>query len=589
MANYKASVLNDNPVSFHTFDLDSQVLHESSIIDEIGNVNPMTMFGSNYELEYTSLNPLETTDQNSILFARNGKYLDDWVPVWGVIPHTVDYNLSEWTIEFILDIDYAGAIRNSGEPGYYKDIQTPIINKGSAIHIYVLDSYYYSSTKDGIYCKILGDSRSVQLIDSARHPVFNQPIHVVCTYKVDQIDVNQYETVLKMYVNGRNVGTSTATHYDSPPNMLTGSEWLVCGDHGMDNELTDYPTQFTALDQLAIYNYPFTDEQVSNHYRKTKTYKDMMVLDYPSHYWRLNDTTELNTTMVATKGYSGNYYGSYLKNEPAMDNVLDAHSVKFWNNGTSIISKKDDYWKDYNQMINTNANYTVEFWFRTEQPTKGALFSCLEDLYKYRGVVVYINSYFGQEQHGVIEIQEGLYNIQTPLDYNYSDDKWHHFVLRRSGSTLIVNIDGEEVGRASEVPVTGTTGDPAQVHLMDVQGGQLPVEGWMSEVAMYTEALQTMQINSRYHFSTRHKVFGYTLLEGQGISSEVRFYDNITGELVGDINSQSDGEYTFYTYSNKRLDIVALLPENVTTRYRIHAPITPGLYEDPHDTGATGG
>ena len=582
MANYKTTVKNDNPVSFHTFDLDKQLLHDSVIIDEIGNKNPMNLFGLNYEIEYISLNPLEPSEQYSILFARNQKLLDVWSPVWGTIQHSVDYALEEWSIEFFLDIDYAGIIRDYGEVGYRQNITTPIINKGSAINIYVQDGYYVSPG-DQIYCKILNNSQSVSLLHSANNPVFGKTIHVVATYKTSQIDVNEYQNELTLYVNGQLVGTSKANFFDSLPVMIDSTEWMFGGAGAVSDPVSEYPTQFTAIDQLAIYNYPLTSEQVSYHYKKTKTYSQIVEFDNPTHYWRMNDVTELNNTMVATIGYDGGYYGSYLKNEPAMDNVLDAHSVNFWGGGTAIVSNTNSY-GNYNQMMNTNADYSVEFWFNTGQNTKGVLFSCIEELYNYRGVIIYCNTLDSIEHKGLIEVRESEYVITSELGSNYTDNKWHYLVAKRSGSSLILNIDGNEVARNDAVPVKGTGGDPSQVHLMGLAGGDLPVVGNMCECALYARALQDIQINSKYHFSTRHKIFGYTLLEGQGISALVRFYDNITGEKIGEITSKSDGEYTFYTYSNKKLDIVALLPDNVTTRYRIHAPVIPALYDDPHDT-----
>ena len=47
MASYKQTIFNDNPVSFHTFDLDSQLFHDRKIIDEQGNINPMQLYGDN--------------------------------------------------------------------------------------------------------------------------------------------------------------------------------------------------------------------------------------------------------------------------------------------------------------------------------------------------------------------------------------------------------------------------------------------------------------------------------------------------------------------------------------------------------------
>ena len=100
---------------------------------------------------------------------------------------------------------------------------------------------------------------------------------------------------------------------------------------------------------------------------------------------------------------------------------------------------------------------------------------------------------------------------------------------------------------------------------------------------MYDYALSADQLNGRFHFASRHKIFGYTLLEGQPVPATVRFYDTLTGEKLYELTSDANtGEYTYYTYSDRTIDIVALLPENNTTRYRVHGPIKPAEYSDSH-------
>lgn len=573
MSGYKNTVKNDNPVSFHTFDLDSQALHINQIIDEVNsNGNPMYTSGSNYRLEYISQNPLETSNQASILFAENGKLDGAWSPVWCNIPHSSDYNLDQWSIEFIIDKDYAGTIRNSGEPGYGQNIKTPIINKGSAINIYMREYYYYGYRD--IVVSLFGGTRILTARQSIRHPFFELASHIAVTYDVKQTDVNVYNTSASIYINGRLFTTDSIDHNDFPPNIVSGDTWLIMGDGG-NNPVTDYVTEHTAFDQLAIYGYPLTEEQISNHYRKTKTYADLIKLDYPSHYWRMDDNTILNDTMVAEVGRSATYYDSIVKHQDAMDQIIDAYSTHFVR-GTAITGS------NLPAMMNTNEDYTIEFWFSIAQNQRGMIFSCHEDINKYRGVTIKCNSKDDVEAKGIIQVNESSeYVLHTPDNINFTDGKWHHFVFRRKGTELILYIDGE-VQDTLTGNTLGVNSTPSQLHLMSLDPSILYTNGYLSEIAMYTEALQDMQINSRIHFSTRSKIFGYTLLEGQGVSAVVRFYDDITGELIGETKSDNTGEYKFYTYSNKKMDVVALLPDNITTRYRIHAPVVPSEYDDPH-------
>jgi hypothetical protein len=154
--------------------------------------------------------------------------------------------------------------------------------------------------------------------------------------------------------------------------------------------------------------------------------------------------------------------------------------------------------------------------------------------------------------------------------------------VRRSGEFLALYIDNSQIVNEHLVPLSANN-DPSQIHMMGAAPGAINVNGFLSNVAIYDYALQELQLNNHYNFTTRYKIFGYTLLEGQPVPAIVRFYDTLTGNKVGELESDSNtGEYTFYTFSDRNLDLMALLPNNNTTRYRVHGPIKPAEYTDSH-------
>jgi len=577
MAGYKTTVKNDVPVSFHTFDLDSDIGHGGQIIDEMNsNKNPMFTVGDNYSLEYMSLNPIETSDQHSIRVAEVSEPNGDYSPIYANIPHNSDYNMEEFSIEFIAKKKQPSRSAN-GSAWRYQHIYSPLVKKGSKIYIYYNDLYNQTDT-----LKATIGGLTVTHNESTSWPRRNVVNHYVLTYGTEQVDVNEYKITLRMYLNGRNISTSSANYFDSPPNVITGEQWFLFGDGGND-PLTDYTTEDLQFDQFAIYNYVLTNEQVSNHYRKTKTYRELIKTDKPTYYWRFNDTSLLNDTIYnVVGGINGTYYNSHVKGDPGPEYIKDSMSTYFNNGGAGYFFNDGGNYNNYVPMLYTNGSYSVEFWFQIDQNHKGLIFTSHEDKPNNRGVTVYANSKFENETTGVIQCNETIkYQLHSPDGENYTDGKWHHLVFKRSGTTLYMNIDGERVDEMI-APLLGTNGDPGGIHVMSLDPYVLTTDGSLSELAIYQYAIQDMQINSHYHFSTRHKIFGFTLLEGQGVPSKVRFYDNITGELIGETISDTTGEYTFYTYSNKKLDIVALLPDNITTRYRIHAPIVPAEFDDPH-------
>ena len=126
-------------------------------------------------------------------------------------------------------------------------------------------------------------------------------------------------------------------------------------------------------------------------------------------------------------------------------------------------------------------------------------------------------------------------------------------------------------------------GGPGQINLMNGRPGDYPLYGNICDIAFHTKALQDMQLYNRYVFSTRFKVAGYTLLQGTPVSATLRFYDTITGELMGEVESNSlTGEYTYYPLTNHHVDVLSKLPHNNTTRYRVHGPVAPAEYDDTH-------
>lgn len=585
MANYKNTVFNDLPTSFWTFDYDTtaNALENNVLLDEISD-NNMIIFGPNYSLEHRSLNDVEVNDQWSMRVAENQKWMGDWSPTYFSVADSPDYiGLSSFSFEFFFQKSPAGIIRNSGEPGQYQDIYSPLINKGTLYEIRTVDKY---SGTDYIEFKMFNGARSIKAYENSLTPLWNNINHCVVTYNVELVDIQEYQATMTMYINGRWVAGATQTYYDSVPSLNDINPITFAGTgNPVDAPLTSYQTELLKLDQISFYDYALTSEQVSYHYKKTQRYNELILADVPTYYWRMNELSSLsNNYMYASAGdITGRYYDGYLNDQDGPDQLKDSRSTAFLNGGSASAT----YYSSGlypRKLINIGENYTVEFWFKVAiTNTRGALFSCYEEIPDWKGLNIYINSQDGVLSSGTIEVSESK-DRSIHASGSWSDDEWHHLAVVRSGNNLKIRIDGNNI-TSEELPAFSANGVPSQIHLMGAGPDNLYVTGQMCEVAMYTHALQDLQLNSRYHFATRHKIFGYTLLEGNPVSAKVRFYDTITGEKVSELTSNyADGSYTYYPFSDRNIDIVALLPENDTTRYRVHGPIRPADYSDPHDT-----
>ncbi len=579
MSNYKTNVLNDNPITFWTFDYDNTVLVGNEIIDEVGNNNPLYTIGTNFDLQQVSLNDLEVSDQHSISIAKEGYQIGGTVVNSTTLeaPHSSIYNLEEFSVEFLINKASPVNITSQGEIGYGGHIKSPILYKQGLCSLVMTSGY------SAIYMSVSIMGHNMHITNSDFRPLYDTDNHIVMTYKVNQTDINEYQILASIYINGWMAGQVVEDYIGSYPTSSNTTSWLF-GSNGGSNPLTDYQTERLTLDQIAIYDYTLTDEQISTHYRKTKRYGDLVKIDKPVDYWRFNDaqtaTDILDNEIRPT--VKGKLYGNYVKYQTGTPKVIDTKSIKLFNGGVATFGDLDlDNYSNYSRFINFSNDYSVEFWFKTEYLKRGMLFSSITDTPNWSGLNIFINSQNDFETLGSIQVSESQdIKFNSELT-NWNDGKWHHLTVKRKGNNIYLFIDGDKQGELHSAPLQNLT--TRRIYMMSASPNSLWVDGNVSDLVTYDYALQDIQINHRFHFATRHRVFGHTLLEGAPVQAKVRFYNTHTGEKVGEVLSKhGSGEYSFYPYSNRKLDIVALIPDNQTTRYRVHAPISPAEFDDAH-------
>ena len=594
MPGLKERIFSDSPAAFWSFDEDRAGLEGNQIIDEINNANPLVINGSKYLLEQLSLNDLEVADQYSIRIANDGYSDTDWS----------DYNTffecvnstafsfpqrGSFSIEFLYYKERPGNIRDTGEVGYNQNIFSPIIQKGTMIDCRILD-YMLSSPGDRLYVGMFNGSRSVTVIHDTDYPVFGRINHVVITYGVIQTDINEYESNLKVYVNGRLWGTSTETHVDSYPNTSTGDSWLIAGNGGADPRY-DFNTELLILDQMAIYPYELTNTQVSDHYRKTKHYDVLVKDDYPAKYYRFDEENNpLDYTLYAdVGGIDGLYQGQVVRHLDGPEKLVESYSANFQLDSTAYVTSYGTH-GEANALININQPYTAELWFKSTEQNRGVLFSSYEENSPWDGLNIWLNSKNNVLSPGNVQISENKDNYVNSVDLNpitgernnWNNGVWHYLVVRRTADGYLQlwldgNLDNQGLFAQSN------NGKPSQLHFMGTGPVELNVNGQISEFAFYNYAFQDIQIYHRWLFTTRYKVSGYTLLQGNPIQATVRFYDHISGNLLQETNTDSiTGEYNYYPATNRYVDVLAFIPDNKTTRYRVHGPVKPAEFDDSH-------
>lgn len=589
MPGLKQSQLNAVPSAFWTFDSDRTGLNGNAIVDEQGNQNPLVVNGDDYLLEQISLNPIEVVDQYACTVGWQQLVDGGWPECHFEAAHSSSFNfpvLGSFSVEMLYYKDKADMIRLSGEPGYRSSIVTPLILKGSVLNISTVDSWYGTD-----YLDITVVGRNIRVYEDTNLGIniFESTNHLIVSYDVTQIDVNEYQSVINVYINGRLVGQDSENYFDNYPNTVTNDSWFIAGNGG-PNAVTDFATETLKLDQIAVYNYGIEESQVSYHYTRTKHYDTLIKNDAPFRYWRMNElfVPDDNTMYAEIGGLDGIYYGSVSNYFPGPDKLVESHSTKFNNTGNAVINR--ELVGRYYPVIDISNPYTIEFWFKCNSYNRGTLLHCVEDDPNWNGLIIWLNSKSGINAPGNIEVTENTTTRISSRDTdpatsereNWNDGVWHHLVVVRDSVNLKLYIDGE-LNAQGTYALSPSNDKPSQLHLMNTGPGEYQVLGEMCELVQYEYALEPLQIQSRWMFTTRYKVEGFTLLQGVPVEATVRFYNHITGELDGEvISSGATGEYKYYPPTSRYLDVLSFIPDNNTTRYRVHGPVKPAEYDDNH-------
>jgi len=598
MSGLKQTTFGDAPVSFWTFDFDT--VGSGFIIDEINNQNPMIVQsdinGDNYKFS-TSLNELEPSAQQAVSIAEDGKTVFGYLNQYFEVPHTSSYDFpirGEYTLEWIMQKEAPSTIRDEGEPGENAVIATPLFHKAGLISVVHDDTFNTTLFDDNITVLFLntpsGAAVEFRYIKSATQPMYDVMLHCVASFTVVQTDVTTFVATCRFMVNGKIIGEEDITYFSGPPQSGINVPWLIAGNGG-NVPRTDYATELLILDQIAVYNYGMSVEQAALHYRKTKFYKDLITSDFPKHYWTLEDINIFGDTSVSsflTGGVGGTALGAVTKGVPGSQQITGSRSMSFGNGSSVYFENKSS--GQFVELIDTSSDYTLEFWVNTGDSQRGLLFdSSQEDpATDWAGLRVFINSRDNDLYSGSIQVSESHSNyINTlPLDvlnerYDFNDNAWHHIVVRRSGIALSLIVDGITHNTVN-YQLIGIN-EPGQVHLMNGRPGNFQVLGNMMHVVFYEYALQDQQIYNRYTFNNRYRVSGVTLLQGVPIEAQLRFYDSANGELMHQLTTDTlTGEYEYHPLDNRYLDVVSRLPFVTTARHRIHGPVLPGEFNDPH-------
>lgn len=620
MAGYKQSILDLNPKLFLTFDGDladdyTGLLIENperTIIDESGEGNHGTMIVDHdtqhsYRLRQPSMVELELVDSYSCTFGARVPYPETlhpsrWAQSFIQVPHSSSFNFAENNGSYTLGFFYRregreDAYKENGPNAPYNGNRTFVrafIRKGLVLQIDTIERYNEAAfTPHSLkFTYLIGTdgltTRSFDLgFDYSTIPTSNQARdfnHIVITWDVKPSSSALWIGTLKIYRNGIVVHTDTQEYFDMYPTTNVSSPWEFGGaaiDPG--DEFADRQVTPTSLDQIFVLDKALTEDEVNVLFRKTRSYKRLVMSQKATDLWGLDDDNVPNIDGVwnHVRGNltGGKYYGiltdQVFRNFPGPERLPGSFATYFRDGGSARV------------VNNTpGTNYTVEGWFNTSFVRRGVLMTTFGLENPWRGMTLEINMRQNQPDFGRVQLalsedeilDSKLFKEDGVTPNYFNDGKWHYFCITRSNSMVVFWLDGI---KQSEHHIGSSTTIGTHYHFMSAPPGDLYTDGMMCYVSSYNYKLSDAQIRTRWAYGLTWRIRGTVTLQGVPHDAIVRALRHSTGELLEDARSDpNDGTYMIRLFDNSLVDLHVFDRKDINVRHRSFGPITPTLHTD---------
>lgn len=596
MSGYKQAVINDDAITFITFDGDdidyqNGLLNtiDGMIIDEIDNQNPailhleQTFAPFGYRIGLNSLVDLEQQNQNSFCIG----YYNNNIKAFLEILHSDTYifpNYGSFSVELILKKETEINIISQYP---YSDIFRTILEKTNVCSIYYTEVYGVEEVFNFLF-------PSGNIIKLPANLFLNKKRHLVVSWNVSQSQQNVYNARELIVVDGVVKYDNTIIYNGSFPNTNQTSSWFIGGNTGLVNATyNDRNTSPLYLDQFAIYNRGITEYEAISHYKKIYAYDDMIINDAAEDYFPMNEENNVNDWSIfnLANNNNGSYYGtlsSLERHYPSEDLLLESSSVapKFLSYGAMCYFSKLNYYNTNIPWFNINTNFAIEFWFKTNENNIGTLLSIQDTLPSFIGLEITLNINNNVYKNGGLQAKIGDYVLNannydlTNIPIFYNNEKWHHVVFQKNDSLLALYINGE---LHSSLNTTSTMNiiHSGILFLMGDLSKTRYCRGQICKFARYTFPLQEQQIKARYSYSKIYRIKGIITLQGIPTKANIRVYNNFTGELLGETISDSiTGYYDFDLANNNMIDIIVFDKNNSSVRTRAYSGIVPSGEND---------
>lgn len=298
-------------------------------------------------------------------------------------------------------------------------------------------------------------------------------------------------------------------------------------------------------------------------------------------YWpceQLRPSDLRSTVNTISTSTSNNYYDlyGYMKmigpgkvtvNEQELHRVIKG-SLKF-NGEVMGIANTMATWS------NDSGGYTINFWFRSEQSTRGTI---LCDMEKDTGNTSGI--YIGVARGGLLEIainssssriyQTNICTGEFRMITIVKDINRYEYIIYVDSLVIDRIPMGSIVGRRSK-----SYAQNYQTYFMGHPKGLYTI-GSISRIGFYKVGLSSDDISRIYSGDIEFRITGTILSFNMPFATPVRFYKALTGELVSEVeSSEIDGGFTYRSYGGYDTHMLVTNNNNQFGNIQIIGPLSP--------------
>lgn len=607
MSGFKQALIDKLPLMFLTFDGDAfdpvkrtTTAVPAIIMDESGNDNNAIIhddalstefFG--YRMGMPSTVDLEPADQYAMAFGYYGPqplHPSIWAKTYLEVPHSSSFefpNFGSFSVSFMMNkaSHDENTFRNYTSSTNTSTLTRPIIRKGLAFKLDHID--VWSGTD---YLNVVYPAGTITYGLPAAFYAKNN--HVAFAWDVELDPNGFYSGIASLYVNGVLVSTASHTFLDTYPASNVSSPWEIAGTAAAGGtDQNDRQTSSLTLDQIAVYDFGLTQDDVCFLFKKTRSYENMINSHTPYYFYTMGDVESQTSTDMAE--YNGSnldarYVGGtakVIRDQAGPKNIVDSTSTRFQQGGCAIVHDSSSSWDT--PIFDPRGNYSIEFWFTAENGDQSVMLAMQSDEVPYNGMLIQMNTKDDIYSNGMVQfsindnwsISSRELKDDNLTRFQFNDGYWHHLVAIRRGSMIELWIDG--VLHSQKSAPLGTIGRYGQMALMGMMPGKLNTTGNMCELVLYNLAIAPAIIRCHYTYALVYRIRGNVTLQGVPYRANVRIYRHQNGELISEVQSDaSDGNYIIELFDNSLIDLMVLNIQDKNVRYRAYGPITPAEHED---------